>query len=396
MGNIPKAMQQKYDEIATIIKPYCDEYLNEEYKELCLHALEQLSRKQPSPLSAGQPQLWAAGILYAVGQNNWLFDNRNQLHRTEKELVSPLNVTEDAAASRANEIRRTLQIDTGNSEWILPSALDGIPAMWKVMLEGAIVDARTQPLFSQLWMHSRNLIPYVPGLKGEEPAFLRAWIQFWDAADQAAEDEPEEAGAASNLEAFECFRRLIDMHRHKDAGFARTRDDRIHEFGPFMDLFDWLDNCLTQMDINHQYEEMENALYYLQPMFEWSREEADTLRFHRNQVLFMTDRMEESIAFSEEWLREDPESVKARTALVYTYMKKGDLKEAESWLMASIPDLDDCNADNFELYIAAVSLFREMKDRKRRNAAQNALDEFEAVLMEEAAFMMDEEEDELY
>ena len=44
--SVPKAMQGKYDEIAAILIPYCDEHLNDEYKDLCLHALEKLCRKR--------------------------------------------------------------------------------------------------------------------------------------------------------------------------------------------------------------------------------------------------------------------------------------------------------------------------------------------------------------
>ena len=40
--SVPKTMQSYYDEIAAILEPYCDQYLNEEYKVLCLHALEKL------------------------------------------------------------------------------------------------------------------------------------------------------------------------------------------------------------------------------------------------------------------------------------------------------------------------------------------------------------------
>ena len=51
--SVPKAMQFKYDELAAIIEPYCDNYLNMEYKTLCLHVVEKLCRKRPSPLSSG-------------------------------------------------------------------------------------------------------------------------------------------------------------------------------------------------------------------------------------------------------------------------------------------------------------------------------------------------------
>ena len=76
--SVPKTMQTTYDELSAIIEPYCDEYLNDEYKTLCLHALEKLCRKRPSPLTSGRARTWAAGIIYAVAQNNFIFDKNPQ------------------------------------------------------------------------------------------------------------------------------------------------------------------------------------------------------------------------------------------------------------------------------------------------------------------------------
>ena len=86
----PKAMQAKYDEIATILIPYCDNYLNEGYKVLCLHTLEKLCRKRPSPVASGNPNTWAAGIIYVTGQNNFIFDTTQPSHMTTEEIVEPL------------------------------------------------------------------------------------------------------------------------------------------------------------------------------------------------------------------------------------------------------------------------------------------------------------------
>lgn len=66
-------MQTKYDELSAIIGSHCDDYLSVEYKTLCLRALEKLYRERPSPLTSGRARTWAAGIIYAVAQNN-LFD----------------------------------------------------------------------------------------------------------------------------------------------------------------------------------------------------------------------------------------------------------------------------------------------------------------------------------
>ena len=118
---VPKAMQEKYNEIAAILEPYCDEYLNDEYKELCLHALEKLCRKRPSPLISGKATTWAAGIIYAIGQNNFIFDKSQPIHMTAEEIVEPLGMAKTTAANKAAEIRKMLKIDHYTAEWVLAS-----------------------------------------------------------------------------------------------------------------------------------------------------------------------------------------------------------------------------------------------------------------------------------
>ena len=106
---VPKAMQEKYDEIAAILTQYCDEHLNDEYKKLCLHALEKLCRKRPSPVTSGRANTWAAGIIYAIGQNNFIFDKSKAIHMTAEELVEPLGVKKSTAGGKATEIRKNAE-----------------------------------------------------------------------------------------------------------------------------------------------------------------------------------------------------------------------------------------------------------------------------------------------
>lgn len=160
---VPKAMQGKYDEIAAILIPYCDENLNEEYKELCLHALEKLCRKRPSPLVSGRAKTWAAGIIYAIGSNNFIFDRSQAVHMTAGELVEPLGISKSTASNKAAEIKKMLKINYSDSEWVLRSEMESNPMLWYVMMDGLIVDARTLPLDLQIYCAQRGLIPYVPG-----------------------------------------------------------------------------------------------------------------------------------------------------------------------------------------------------------------------------------------
>ena len=165
--SIPKSMQPKYDEIAAVIEPYCDQYLNGEYKQLCLAALEKLCRKRPSPLLKGRARTWAAGIVYAIGQNNWIFDKTRAIHMTSAQLVEPFGVSASTASSKAAEIRKMLEIDYFNWEWVLPSELEDNQMIWYVEMNGMIMDARMLPADVQQVLAERGIIPYAPALQEE-------------------------------------------------------------------------------------------------------------------------------------------------------------------------------------------------------------------------------------
>jgi hypothetical protein len=162
---IPKEMQSKYDEIAPMIVEFCNEKLNDDYKKLCLRLLEKLCRKRPSPLLGGRVNTWAAGIVYAIGANNFVFDKTQKFHLTASELASKFNISASTASSKASEIRKMFNIDFFNAEWMLPELIAKNPATWMVMMDGFIVDIRNMPLEVQQQAFEAGVIPYVPGEK---------------------------------------------------------------------------------------------------------------------------------------------------------------------------------------------------------------------------------------
>ena len=120
--SVPKAMQEKYDEIAAIIEPVCREILNEEYLSVCLYCLEKLCRKRPSPLLSGRARTWAAGIVYAVGQVNFIFDKSLPVHvDNAQELSDPFGIAKSTAASKGAEIRKMLKMGYFSPEYTIPS-----------------------------------------------------------------------------------------------------------------------------------------------------------------------------------------------------------------------------------------------------------------------------------
>lgn len=164
-GNIPKEMQDTYDTIASLITDFSKQYLDEDYEALCLHALEKLCRKRPSPLKSGRAKTWACGIIYAIGSNNFIFDRSMKVHLTAAQIVEPFGIAKTTAQAKASDIRKMLKITYSNAEWCLPSLIDSNPEIWTVLYNGFAVDARWLPRELQIICYEKGLIPYVPGLK---------------------------------------------------------------------------------------------------------------------------------------------------------------------------------------------------------------------------------------
>ena len=80
--SVPKAMQATYDAVVALTDAFCRDHLNEEYRDLARAMAAALCRKRPSPLASGQPRTWARGIIYVLGQLNFLSDKASQPYMT--------------------------------------------------------------------------------------------------------------------------------------------------------------------------------------------------------------------------------------------------------------------------------------------------------------------------
>ena len=161
--NIPKSMQEKYNEIATIIITFCEQRLNDEYTEVCLRLLETLCRKRPSPLLSGKANTWACGIVYAVGSNNFIFDKSQKEYMSAKDLATGFNLAASTAASKAGEISKYVGMYTFDPKWTLASKLADNPLIWLFETEkGFIIDIRHASRDLQVQAYEAGLIPFIP------------------------------------------------------------------------------------------------------------------------------------------------------------------------------------------------------------------------------------------
>lgn len=160
--SVPQAMRPFYEAIATRIESFCSQYLDEEYAALARKLAAALARKRPSPLARGQPDIWAAGIVHALGTVNFLFDSTQTPHLRASDLSQLFGVNQNTTASKSKLIREMFKMHHFDHQWCLPSRLESSPSLWLIMVDGYIVDARQMPREVQALAYEKGLIPYIP------------------------------------------------------------------------------------------------------------------------------------------------------------------------------------------------------------------------------------------
>lgn len=160
-SKVPKNMRTRYDEIVAVTDPICMQHLSDEYAELARYMIAALARKRPSPINNGRAKSWACGIVYALGQVNFLFDQSQDPHLSASDLCKLFGVAPSTGGNKAKSIRDSLNFSWMDADWCLPSRLGDRSSVWYISINGLIIDARGAPVEIQRIAYEKGLIPYV-------------------------------------------------------------------------------------------------------------------------------------------------------------------------------------------------------------------------------------------
>ncbi len=165
---IPKQVKPRYLEVVGLTDAVCHKYLNEEYAQMARKLAARLARKRPSPLLRGRPEIWACGIVYAIGTVNFLFDKSFEPYLSAKELCDAFGVSKSSGANKASQIRKMFGMYQMAPQWTLPSLQESNPLIWMLKVNGMIVDIRYMPREMQEIAYEKGLIPYIPADRDRE------------------------------------------------------------------------------------------------------------------------------------------------------------------------------------------------------------------------------------
>ena len=76
-----------------------------------------MARKHDVPFKRGKLEIWAGGIIYALGQINFLFDDSFDPFVTPDDICNYFSCKKSSASNKARDIRKLLNLKLGDKEF---------------------------------------------------------------------------------------------------------------------------------------------------------------------------------------------------------------------------------------------------------------------------------------
>ena len=131
--------QMKQEKIIELVSSFCDEKLDDEYKQLSIKLVEKMGRKHDVPFKRGKLEIWASAVIYALGQINFLFDKSNEPYAAADDICDYFNTKKSTVSNKARDIREMFNMGHFDSEFSLSNILESQPSFYIDEESGMII-----------------------------------------------------------------------------------------------------------------------------------------------------------------------------------------------------------------------------------------------------------------
>ena len=132
-------INEKAHQLINLTIEFCEQHLDEEYEQLCEKLIRKMSRKRNVPYLSGKIEIWAAGIIYALGQINFLFDRSSQPYSTPDEICGFFKTRKSTSSQKAKSIRDMFKMTYWDEEFSTARNRENDPFSKLMMINGLIV-----------------------------------------------------------------------------------------------------------------------------------------------------------------------------------------------------------------------------------------------------------------
>ena len=124
---------------------YCDQYLDDEYKQLAEKLILKMKRKRDVPFLRGRVHTWAAAVIYALGQINFLFDQSFEPYVAAGDIPKYFGVSQSTVGQKAKAIRDMFDLYYWHPEFSTQAIRHDDPSGGMVVIDGLIVPIHMLP-----------------------------------------------------------------------------------------------------------------------------------------------------------------------------------------------------------------------------------------------------------
>jgi hypothetical protein len=117
----------------------CRQHLDAEYEQLCHKLIAKMARKRVVPFLSGRMEIWAAGIVYALGSINFLFDKSFPPHASPDTICEHFQVSKRTVAQKAKLIRDMFKLGYFDPEFSTQHMAQNNPLARLRMVDGFLV-----------------------------------------------------------------------------------------------------------------------------------------------------------------------------------------------------------------------------------------------------------------
>ena len=191
-----------------------------------------------------------------------------------------------------------------------------------------------------------------------------------------------EKDASCWTQAFERLKEIILEERKANPEFAPELEqiDDATDFA--LDIQDWLEDCLDEIDMREDYETLLAMCNDLLDLFSWPEYTDSDINFRKAIVLQNLGRTADAVTFCEQWLDKEPMNIVAATAKVYALLSAKEYNEAGKLVDRFIPDKSECDDDNEIMFAAASKLYEFTGNKKAKKEVDTAIDKYDKMLEE--------------
>ena len=149
-------VEGKAQKLLEMTAAYCKEYLDEDYGQLCAKLIGKMARKRNVPFVSGRLEIWAAAVVYALGNINFLFDKSFKPYATADEICNYFGTTKSTTSQKAKLIQDMFKMGHFDNEFSTSHMKDNTPFANLVTINGLIVDKRSLPLEIQEFLRGKE------------------------------------------------------------------------------------------------------------------------------------------------------------------------------------------------------------------------------------------------